>query len=146
MTKLLSKQAKLPTRANKGDAGCDLYLTTDVRLLENQVTMVDLEIAIAIPEGCVGLVFNRSSNAKKHIGLANSVGVIDSGYRGPIKLPMVYTPNIDMPVSVTLNEGDRVAQIVVLPIFLPEIIETEDLPPSTDGRDVGGFGSTGTRD
>lgn len=142
-TKLKSSQAKLPTRANKFDAGADLYLTKDVSLLQDEVKLVDLEISIAIPPGYVGLVFNRSSNAKKHISLANAVGVIDSGYRGNVKIPLIYTPNIDMPLSINLNKGDRVAQMVILPILIEEFIEVLELPES-DGRDSDGFGSSGS--
>lgn len=141
-TLLKSPTAKLPQRANTFDAGADLYLTEDVTLLQDEVVMVDCEISIALPEGTVGLIFSRSSNAKKHVSLANGVGVIDSGYRGNIKLPLLYTPNIEMPVSTTLSEGERVAQIVVLPVELTQFVEVSTLSPSSDDRGVGGFGST----
>lgn len=140
--KLQSSRAKLPTRANKFDAGADLYLTKDVTLVQGQVKMVDLEISMSLPENHVGLIFNRSSNAKKYIGLANSVGVIDSGYRGNIKLPLIYNPPIELPVSTTLREGDRVAQIVILPVLLEEFEEVE-LLATADSRGDGGFGSSG---
>ena len=105
--------------------------------------MVDLEISMSLPSGTVGLVFSRSSNAKKHISLANDVGVIDSNYRGNIKIPLIYTPNIDMPVSTTLEAGERVAQIVVIPILLTEFEGVDQLDPSSDARGDGGFGSSG---
>lgn len=142
--KLLSKRAKTPTRANKSDAGFDLYIPRDIILYENELNLVDLEISVAVPEGHTGLIFNRSSNSKNHISLANSVGVIDSGYRGSVKLPLIYRPNVEMPVAVQLSEGRRVAQLVVVPIKEYEGIEiTEDLPEPADSRGSGGFGSSG---
>ena len=141
-TKLLSQQSKLPSRANKFDAGADLYLTKDVKLVQGLVTMVDMEISIALPENTVGLIFNRSSNAKRYITLANAVGVIDSGYRGSIKIPLIYNPPVELPYHTHLEAGDRVAQLVILPVMLEEFVEVESLA-TADGRGVGGFGSTG---
>lgn len=138
---LKKSQSKLPCRANKYDAGADLYLTEDVRLVQGLVTMVDLEISMALPPNTVGLVFNRSSNAKKYISLANSVGVIDSGYRGSVKIPLIYNPPIELPVYADLKEGDRVAQLVVLPIMLEEFEEVTSLDDSERGTD--GWGSSG---
>jgi dUTP pyrophosphatase len=134
-------QAKLPTRAKDGDAGADLYLTEDVTLLQDEVKLVDLGFSTAIPHGFVGLVFSRSSMAKKHITLANSVGVIDAGYRGTVKAPLLYTPNIDMPVSIDLKEGDRISQLVIVPCLLDMFEEVSDLPTSSRGD--AGFGSSG---
>ena len=142
-TQLLSPQSTLPSRANKFDAGADLYLTKDVKLTQGLVTMVDLEISMSLPENTVGLIFNRSSNAKKYISLANAVGVIDSGYRGSIKIPLIYNPPIELPAHTHLEAGDRVVQLVILPVELEEFVETSALV-SIDTRKAGGFGSTGS--
>lgn len=135
-----STPAGEPTRARKHqwDAGLDLYAAESAWLARGQVVKVGTGISVAIPEACVGLVVLRSSAGAKGIQLANSVGVIDAGYRGEISLLLTVIGE-DYRVQV----GDRIAQLLVLPCLLPTPVFVDDLPESGDGRGTGGFGSTG---
>jgi dUTP pyrophosphatase len=133
--KKIDPQATLPTRAHPDDAGMDLYNLEDVVLEAGQGKMVRTGIALAIPAGHVGLVADRSSLAKK--GLKTAGGVIDAGYRGEIQ---VVLWNIS-PDVIRLTRGDRVAQLLILPIATPAIREVADLDQTARG--AGGFGSTG---
>lgn len=143
-TKLKHPKAKLPQRANPTDAGADLYLTGDVTFGEFEVKVVSAGFSLAIPKGYVGLIFPRSSSFKKGIRLANTVGVIDSGYRGDILIPLMYDIDMaeDKASKIHLESGERIAQLVIVPALMTEFVEVEELPES-DGRDEGGFGSTG---
>ena len=130
--------ADLPTRAHPTDAGLDLYAAETVHIIPNQVTLVPTGIAVAIPEGHVGLLVARSSLAvKKAMTLANGVGVIDPDYRGEIKVPIVPLDGCHN----LIQAGTRIAQLVILPIALPRIDVVADLPESPRGN--GAFGSTG---
>ncbi len=132
--KKLSPDAKIPKYAKAGDACMDLYAvshTTDQ--YGNQV--YDTQIAMEIPEGYVGLVFPRSSVSKTGLSLRNSVGVIDSGYRGPIMLKFSGETGGYL-------AGDRIGQIMILPYPEIEYVEVNQLSDSDRGS--GGFGSTGT--
>lgn len=130
--------AELPTRAHPTDAGLDLYAAETVHIIPNQVTLVPTGIAVAIPEGHVGLLVARSSLAvKKAMTLANGIGVIDSDYRGEIKVPIVPLDGCHN----LIQAGTRIAQLVILPIALPRIDVVADLPESPRGN--GAFGSTG---
>jgi dUTP pyrophosphatase len=129
--------AVIPKYAKPGDAGMDL---TAVRIISNlsfEVTY-DLGIALEIPEGYVALIFPRSSIRNKELLLSNSVGVIDSGYRGNIQATFVKTNGLD---SLKYEPGERVAQLIIVPYPQIEFTEVDELS-STD-RGEGGFGSTG---
>ena len=133
--KKLSPDAKIPRYAKPGDACMDLYAVNHtLDKYGNQV--YDTQIAIEIPEGYVGLVFPRSSVSKTRLSLRNAVGVIDSGYRGPIMLK--YGGDS----AGCYLAGDRVGQIMILPYPQIEFEEVNELSDSERGS--GGFGSTGT--
>lgn len=145
--KKLVKDAVIPTYSKSGDAGMDLVAvshTTDN--MGNDVYGTGL--AFEIPKGYVGLVFPRSSNAKMDLTLTNSVGVVDSGYRGEVMLkfrkqeiinPKRYVD--DVAIFKTYNIYDRVGQIIILPYPEIEFEEYEEL--SLTERGIGGYGSTG---
>lgn len=139
--KKLAYSAKLPFRATKTSAGADLYACVDneVLLKSGERTLVPTGIAIEITEeGYGGFVFPRSSVASKHgVSLSNCVGVIDSDYRGEVKIPVINHGKDDYVIKC----GDRIAQLVIMPIDLCEYEEDE---LSDTARGEGGFGSTGT--
>lgn len=127
-----------PIKATDGAAGYDLTaLTMDI--VTDMYIEYDTGIAMEIPEGYVGLLFPRSSVSKKQLIMANSVGVIDSDYRGTIKVRFKYSPGIGEEERYVV--GDRVAQIVIIPH--PKITFTEARLSSETKRGDGGFGSTG---
>jgi dUTP pyrophosphatase len=138
----LTPNATTPSRANASDAGLDLYALENKILQPSSVTMVDTGIAVKIPKGCVGLLFQRSSFTKYGISLANAVGVIDADYRGTIKV--AFRNHADESGYV-INKGDKIAQLVVMPIALPNLIQFNgtDAEWLDTERGVGGFGSTG---
>lgn len=132
----------MPLRAHPTDAGMDLYSVSSLDLAPSETYLFDTGVAIAIPEGCVGLVFNRSSQGKIKVQLNNAVGVIDSDYRGNIKV--LLTNNGTEKYSVEAFKT-RIAQLVIVPIILPELkvwVGTDDSWFSTVRNDKG-FGSTG---
>lgn len=139
--KRLSATAILPTRGSAGSAGADLYadILEPITLQPGQRALVPTGIAIALPDsGLVAYVFARSGLAIKNgITLANCVGVIDSDYRGEIKVGLINQSD----AAYTLNPGDRFAQLVISPVVVPRLVECDDLD-QTDRGD-GGFGSTG---
>lgn len=127
--------AVIPSRKTTGAAGFDL---TAVSLEVTEMTLkYDTGIAVEIPAGYVGLVFPRSSVCKTGLSLANSVGVIDSDYRGSISF-VFYKP---MPCIVPYLPGDRIGQLVIVPIPEVEFVEEEELSETERGE--GGYGSTG---
>ena len=132
--KKLSESANIPTK-DKDDAGWDLYTDEDVTIPAGATTLVSTGVAMAIPKGYVGLIWDRSSMGVK--GLHRHAGVIDSGYRGPVKVCLHNTT--DEPYSIEL--GDRVAQILIQEVPLFRIHEVEELDLTERGS--GGFGSTG---
>lgn len=136
--KRLNKDAVLPYKAHATDAGMDMVATS--RNFDNNGNVVyGTGIAVEIPRGYVGLVFPRSSVSKQDMMLSNSVGVIDSGYRGEITFKFKTVGNKMYPDMY--NVGDRIGQLIILPypdIFWDEVDELED----TD-RGNGGYGSTG---
>lgn len=138
---LTSAAAKVPQKAHDSDAGWDLFTPEDIELVEGQITMVDLRIRVAIPEGYFGLIVPRSSMAKKRILLANTVGIIDSGYRGNVKVALAYHPTIDMPMTTTIYQDERVAQMIVVPFMGSPFSLVDDLEDTE--RSDGGFGSSG---
>lgn len=132
--KKLDKNAVIPGYAKKGDAGMDLTVTSSEQI-DFEHFKYGFGISIEIPEGFVGLVFPRSSVYKHKQVLSNSVGVIDSGYRGEISAVMIGTTNDRYQV------GDRAAQIIILPY--PQIDFEEVTELSTTERGTTGYGSTG---
>jgi len=133
---LVENKEFLPKRANKTDAGADLMSIEDLEIYPNEQKLVSTGVATKIPEGYAGFVFNRSSQGKKGITIPHSVGVIDADYRGEIK---VLLKNISEDIY-TIKRGDRIAQLVIMPVLLPEFT---DIWNDTE-RGTGGFGSTGT--
>ena len=130
--------ADLPTRAHPTDAGLDLAASETTHIAPGVVTLVPTGIAVAIPEGHVGLLAARSSLAtKKSMTLANGVGIIDADYRGEIKVPIVSLDGCHN----LIQAGQKIAQLIILPIALPAVEVVDELP-STE-RGVGGFGSSG---
>jgi dUTP pyrophosphatase len=136
--KKLDSDAVIPSYAKIGDAGMDLVATNILSNTTFDITYA-LGIALEIPEGFVGLVFPRSSIRKYDLLLSNSVGVIDSGYRGEIQATFKKTNGLD---SFKYNTGERGAQIVILPYPQIKMVESTELSDSDRGE--GGFGSTGS--
>lgn len=133
--KKLTAHAKLPTRAHPGDAGLDLYAADDDPYRPDEVFTVGTGVAIAIPKGMVGLVCGRSSLNVK--GLISTGGVIDHGYTGEIKIALLNMTG----EHGCIRRGERVAQLLLLPIESPSVCEVPELPDSERGDR--GFGSTG---
>lgn len=134
----LSDGAELPRYAHEGDAGLDLRITHDVTLNPGERATVGTGLAVEIPQGCVGLVFPRSGIASKHgITLSNSVGVIDSGYRGEIGATLLNQSD----ETTTLDAGTRVCQLIAMPFVPCELVPCEELTETERG--AAGFGSTG---
>ena len=136
--KKLHPKAVIPTYSKDGDAGMDLTITKVISNSTYDITY-GFGIAMEIPQGYVGLVFPRSSIRKMELLLTNSVGVIDSGYRGEIQATFKKTEGLD---GFYYKEGDRAAQIMILPYPKISFIESEELNSSERGD--GGFGSTGS--
>ncbi len=135
----LRREAALPARALTGDAGLDLVACERVVLPPGKRAVVPTGIAIAVPAGYAGFVQPRSGLASRHgITLVNSPGLIDSGYRGEIKVVLM---NTDRRATFVAEPGDRIAQLVVLEVPVVEVVEVEQLP--TSERGAAGFGSTG---
>ena len=138
--KLLRPGARIPTYGTEASAGADLYacMQDKVEVAPGQSVMIPTGIAMEIPKGYAGLVFARSSmGAKRGLAPANKVGVIDSDYRGEIRV--VLHNHSGEPQSV--EPGERVAQLLIVPVFTPGFQEAEKL--SDTSRGAGGFGSTG---
>lgn len=128
----------MPVRAREHDAGLDLHAAQAVTIEPGARALVPTGIALAIPQGYAGFVLPRSGLALRHgLTLLNTPGLIDSGYRGEVKVLLVNHDRA--PASVA--RGDRIAQLVIQRVEPAELIEVEELPPSDRG--VGGFGSTG---
>jgi dUTP pyrophosphatase len=137
--KRLDPSVPLPSYARLGDAGLDLRSNVDVVVAAGQRAMVPTGVAVAIPEGHAGLVLPRSGLASRQgLTLANAPGLIDAGYRGEIICAVV---NLDRQEAVTIARGDRIAQLVMVPIAAVEPEWADELPTSERGE--GGFGSTG---
>lgn len=130
-----------PERAHSTDAGVDLRCNEDWELAPGESHLFDTGVSVAIPNGFVGLVFNRSSQGKVNVQITNGVGVIDSSYRGNIKVMLRNTDTINYYIVEAYKT--RIAQLVLMPIILPEFVPyTGDDWFNTD-RGIGGFGSTG---
>ena len=129
----------MPSRAHEGDAGLDLYAAEPATLGPGERATVATGIAVEIPDGLAGLVLPRSGLAAKHgIALVNAPGLIDSGYRGEVKVLLLNTDRTD---PFEISPGDRIAQLVVSPVTETEPVEVAELEMSTRG--AGGFGSSG---
>ena len=134
-----SEAATLPTRAHDGDAGLDLYAAEGARIGPGQRVSVGTGLSVAIPQGLVGLVTPRSGLALKHgIALVNSPGVIDSGFRGELRVLML---NTDASSEFKVASGDRIAQLLLVPIATASPLEADSLDQTVRGG--GGFGSSG---
>jgi dUTP pyrophosphatase len=135
----LTDDALLPTRAHDGDAGLDLYASEAAHIGPGERWSVGTGIALEIPDRHAGLVLPRSGLAREHgIALVNGPGLIDTGYRGEVRVLLL---NTDPAETFRVEAGDRIAQLVLTPIALAEPVEAEALADSTRGE--GGFGSSG---
>lgn len=139
--KKMNKNAKTPYRATSGSAGADLFacIEEDIVLSPNKRMLIPTGIAIELnnPE-CGAFIFPRSSvSFKSGVSLANCVGVIDSDYRGEIKVPLINHSDEEF----IIHSGDRIAQLVILPVIIPSFSEADSLNDTVRGE--GGFGSTG---
>lgn len=140
--KKLDKNAIIPTYTTPGAAGADLYalLSDALTIKSGETVLVSTGIAMEIPEGFVGLIFARSGlSTKKGLAPANKVGVIDSDYRGEIKVPL-YNQS---PISQTVEKGERIAQIIITPFLSADFKQVEELDNTLRGTN--GFGSTGRK-
>ena len=136
----LREDARVPERAYQGDAGLDLAACDEVTLAPGERALVGTGLAVAIPEGYAGFVQPRSGLAARHgIAVVNSPGLIDSGYRGEIKVVLL---NTDRERTFVAEPGERIAQLIVLPVPELAVREVGELPGSERG--VRGFGSSQT--
>ena len=135
--KKLNKNVELPKQGTQGAAGIDFYLPQPVRFKPNYSRKVPLGVAVEIPEGYVMLLIPRSSTWKTPLRMPNSVGVIDSDYRGEVCALLRNTSNF----TITADVGERLVQGVIVPVPSIQIKEVEEL--SKTSRGGGGFGSTG---
>ncbi len=135
----LDPSVPLPSYAHPGDAGADLVSTVDVHLEPGERVLVPTGIALALPDGYVGLVHPRSGLAARFgVTVVNAPGTVDAGYRGEVSVLLV---NLDRHVAVDLSRGDRGAQLGVQRVEHARFVEVERLPGSARGE--GGYGSTG---
>lgn len=139
--KILSRDAQIPHMAYNGDAGVDLRSVERIVLEPQERAMVATGLAIALPEGYAGFVLPRSGLAAKHgISIVNAPGLIDSNYRGDLKVILL---NTDPDKSFTIEIGDRIAQLIVMPVPTINFEQVEELTESQRGES--GFGSSGIR-
>lgn len=135
----LRPDAVLPSYAHPGDAGLDLAAVEAVRLAPGERAAVPTGLAVAIPDGWVGLVHPRSGLARRHgLTVANAPGTIDAGYRGEVQVLLVNLGSDPVEVAA----GERVAQLLLQQVGQARVVEVEDLDDTARG--AGGFGSTGT--
>jgi dUTP pyrophosphatase len=136
--KRLHEGATLPTRAYEGDAGLDLAACERVELAPGRRAVISTGLSIAIPDGHAGFVQPRSGLAARHgIAVLNSPGLVDAGYRGELKVVLL---NTDPNEAFVVEPGMRIAQLVVVPVALPNPKEVDELPVSERGAK--GFGSS----
>ncbi|MCS6710514.1 dUTP diphosphatase [Brachybacterium sp. EF45031] len=137
---VLEDGAVMPSRAHADDAGLDLTSSEDVELPPGGRALVGTGVRVALPEGTVGLVCPRSGLAARHgVTVLNGPGVVDAGYRGELRVALI---NTDQRVGATIRRGDRIAQLLVMPVLLPQPTAVAELTETT--RAAAGFGSTGT--
>jgi dUTP pyrophosphatase len=135
----LSAAARPPAQAHDGDAGYDLHAAEAVTIAPGERASVGTGIAVAIPAGQAGLVVPRSGLAARHgISVVNAPGLIDSGYRGELRVLLL---NTDLSEAFAVEAGDRIAQLVLVDVGTPELEEVDELDETARG--AGGFGSTG---
>lgn len=138
--KLLSENAKIPYRGSDSAAGYDLYSAEEKYIQPGECQLINTDLAFEIPEGYFGAIFARSGTAvKRGLRLANSVAVIDSDYRGNVKVAL-YNDGMN-PQKIELNE--RIAQLIILPYAAVDFEVVDEL--STTDRGNGGFNSTGIK-
>ena len=137
----LDPAARLPVRAHDDDAGYDLHALHAASLAPGERATVATGIAIELPAGHAGLVVPRSGLAARHgIAIVNAPGLIDAGYRGELKVLLL---NTDPSATFEIAPGDRIAQLVVIAVAAPEVVEADTLGSTARGE--GGLGSTGSR-
>jgi len=135
----LDPELQLPRYAHAGDAGMDLFAAEDVELRPFERALIPTGIAVAIPDGYAGFVQPRSGLAiKRGLSLVNTPGLIDSHYRGEIK---VIAVNLDAHIPISIKRGDKIAQFVIQSVVCADLIEVAELDETARGE--GGFGSTG---
>ena len=135
----LKEGAQLPSRAHEEDAGLDLYSCEAGHIGPGERWSIGTGVGVEIPAGHAGLVLPRSGLARDHgIALVNSPGLIDSGYRGELRVLLL---NTDPAETFRVEPGDRIAQLVLTPIVTADVVETQALSESLRGE--GGFGSSG---
>ena len=138
--KLLRDGAHIPTYGSPEAAGADIYacLEAPVDIAPGTTVMIPTGFALEVPKGCAGLIYARSSmGAKRHLAPANKVGVIDSDYRGEVRVAL---HNHGQEVQ-TIAPGERIAQLLITPVYTPGFCQVEELDDTARG--AGGFGSTG---
>jgi len=140
----LDRDLPMPARAHDGDAGVDLFSSIDLVLEPGRRALVPTGIAVAIPHGMVGLVHPRSGLATRvGLSIVNSPGTVDAGYRGEIKVTLI---NLDPDEPIIVQRGDRIAQLLVQKVELPELVEVTSFDEAGLGdtsRGDGGHGSSG---
>jgi len=138
--KRLHPDARLPRRSRAHDAGLDLHALVRQTLAAGERTLVRTGLAVEIPAGYAGLIVPRSGLAAHHgITIVNAPGLIDAGYRGELGVILLNTSSEDFEIE----PGERIAQLVITPVAMPQPVEADELAPSGDGRGAGGFGSSG---
>jgi dUTP pyrophosphatase len=138
---IVASVENIPSYAQPGDAGADLRSAEALVLQPGERALVATGIRIALPDGYAAFVVPRSGLAVRHgISIVNSPGTIDAGYRGEIKVPLI---NLDQREAFEIEIGDRIAQLLVMPVSRAVFVPVSQLPESERG--VGGFGSTGVR-
>ena len=140
----LDRDLPMPSRAHEGDAGVDLFSAQNIELAPGQRALVPTGVAVAIPVGMVGLVHPRSGLAARvGLSIVNSPGTIDAGYRGEIKVSLI---NTDRQTPIVVHRGDRIAQLLVQRVELPELVEVasfDEAGLAGTTRGEGGHGSSG---
>lgn len=140
----LDRELPLPSRAHDGDAGVDLYSSVDVELAPGERLLVGTGIAVAIPLGMVGLIHPRSGlAARSGLSIVNTPGTVDAGYRGEIKVALI---NLDSTTPIVIRRGDRIAQLLVQQVELPDLVEVasfDEAGLADTSRGEGGYGSSG---
>jgi dUTP pyrophosphatase len=137
--KRLDPELPLPQYAHEGDAGLDLLAAEGATLQPGERVALPTGIAVAIPAGYAGFVLPRSGRAlKEGLGVANAPGLIDSGYRGEVKVILV---NLDPRSAIDIKRGEKIAQLVIQPVEQADVVSVDALDDTSRGS--GGFGSTG---
>ena len=137
--KKLTDTATMPTKSRKTDAGYDLYADEDIAIYPEDTKLISTSIAFAIPDGYAGLIWDRSGLGSK--GIHRHAGVVDSSYRGEVKVALSNSRSSDKDNIYFINRGDRIAQILFQKVPHFELVETEELDDTDRGSS--GFGSSG---